>query len=119
MNVTVPAVWVNVGTAPNEPPLYMKLPDVNTKLVVGFSVPLVKSKVRPLTTKDVHIQVSAKVGVPANNVIVPVDLPLHVIVPEPTKFTLMLLVVFIEADNIILDTFTVVAGHEPLLSDAA
>lgn len=115
----MPLVCVNVGTAPNVPPLYVNVPEVITKLAEGFIVPVVKLNVGPLTTKEVHIQVSAKVGLPANNVIVPVDLPLHVIVPEPTKFTVMLLVVFIDADNVILDTLTVVAGHEPLLSDAA
>ena len=44
-----------MGTAPNVPPLYVKLPDVNTKLVEGFIVPLVKLNAGPLTVNVVQV----------------------------------------------------------------
>ena len=74
---------MNVGTTPNVPPLYVKLPEVNTKLVEGFIVPLVKSNAGPLTVNVVHASVPEIVGVPANNVTAAVVFPLYVSVPVP------------------------------------
>ena len=53
-----------MGTAPNEPPLYVKLPDVNTKLVEGFIVPLVKSNAGPLMVNVVQVIVPILTNVP-------------------------------------------------------
>jgi len=61
-------VCVNVGTAPNVPPLYVKLPDETAKLLEGFIVPLVKLNVAPSTTNRALVTVSANVVVPATNV---------------------------------------------------
>ena len=52
----MPAVCVNVGTALNVPPLYVNDPDVNTKLVLGVIVPLVKLNVAPLSVNVVQLR---------------------------------------------------------------
>lgn len=57
LNVAVPAVCVNAGTALNVPPLSVNDPDVNTKLVLGVIVPLVKSNAGPLTVNVVQLRI--------------------------------------------------------------
>lgn len=58
LNVTSPAVWVNSGTAPNVAvPPRVNEPEVNTKLVDGFIVPLDKERVFPLFVNVVQERV--------------------------------------------------------------
>jgi len=57
LKVAVPAVCVNVGTTLNVPPLSVNEPDVNTKLVLGVIVPLVKSNTAPLTVNVVQLRI--------------------------------------------------------------
>jgi len=106
----VPYDCVNVGTAPNVPPLYVNAPLVNTKLVLGFKVPLVKLKVGPLTVNVVQLAVPATVVVPANNVTAAVVFPLYVSVPEPTTFKINAVYVPV-LDNVRLFTFNVDAAR--------
>lgn len=56
LNVAVPAVCVNVGTALNVPPLSVNEPDVNTKLVLGVIVPVVKLNAGPLIVNVVQLR---------------------------------------------------------------
>ena len=56
LNVAVPAVCVNSGVALNVPPLSVNEPDVNTKLVLGVIVPLVKSNAGPLIVNVVQLR---------------------------------------------------------------
>jgi len=57
LKVAVPAVCVNVGTALNVPPLYVNEPDVNTKLMLGVIVPLVKLNAGPSTVNVVQLRI--------------------------------------------------------------
>jgi len=57
LNVTVPAVCVNAGTALNVPPLSVNDPDVNTKLVLGVIVPVVKLNEAPLIVNVVQLRI--------------------------------------------------------------
>ena len=57
LKVAVPAVCVNVGTTLNVPPLSVNEPDVNTKLVLGVIVPLVKLNAGPLTVNVVQLRI--------------------------------------------------------------
>jgi len=57
LNVAVPAVCVNAGTTLNVPPLSVNEPDVNTKLVLGVIVPVVKSNAGPLTVNVVQLRI--------------------------------------------------------------
>ena len=90
------------------PPFNVKPPEVNTKLVVGFNVPLVKLKVGPFTVNVVHVA-SIIVRVPASNVTAPVDFPLYVKVPVPCIFKINAVYVPLD-DNVILFTFNVDAA---------
>lgn len=58
LNVTVPAVWVNVGTAPSVAvPSIVSAPVVNTKLVDGLRFPEVKLSVGPFCVNVVQLRV--------------------------------------------------------------
>lgn len=58
LNVAVPAVWVNVGTAPSVAvPSTVSAPVVNTKLVDGLRFPEVKLNVGPFSVNVVQLRV--------------------------------------------------------------
>ena len=91
--------------ADNVPPFNVKLPDVSTKLVVGFNVPLVKFNEPPLIVNVVHVKVPIIVGLPSTNVVTAVvEFPLAVIVPDPRRLKVKKLYVPLD-ENVMLLTF--------------
>jgi hypothetical protein len=113
LNVTVPAVCVNVGTALKVAvPPYVNEPLVSVKLVVGVNVPLVKLKVGPLILNVVQVNASTIELVPAVNVSAAIVLLLPVIVLVPLPFILTDNAVYVPplANTRLLFKFTTVAA---------
>jgi len=108
LNVTVPAVCVNVATEPNVAvPPYVNDPDVIVTLVLGVIVPLVKLNVAPFTSTVEHKSVPLIVVEPFNKTRAAIVFPLPVSVPVSTIFKVTFVYEPLD-DSVIVSTFIIV-----------